>query len=176
MIPLAGSGVEPQTGFGAVAPKIPEKTQSQSRLRSSLRLRRAVSSKQGFRRESVKPREVQSPQGKEEPQTTICLRKSRLKPVLSARQLNTERRAGRSPGGMPLFLWDWDTARGANAGNRCGCVPAYSAETPRQVTLRSLTAFFRIASRWGTLGCRPDLPEGHCPSDSLPRFALIFAA
>ena len=51
---LAGTGVEPQTGFGAMAPKKqPEKTQSQSRLRSSLRLRRVLSVKQEFRRELV---------------------------------------------------------------------------------------------------------------------------
>ena len=137
-LPLAGTGVEPQTGFGAVAPKIPEKTQSQSRLRSSLRLRRAVSSKQGFRRESVKPREVQSPQGKEEPQATICPRKSRLKPVLSARQLNTERRAGRSPGGMPLFLCDSEYCAGSErrkplrlrSNVLCGNSPSGNASLP----------------------------------------------
>ena len=46
----------------------------------------------------------------------------------------------------------------------------------RQVTLRSLTAFFfGSLCDWGTMGGLPPipLPEGHCPSDSLLRFALM---
>ena len=48
-------------------------------------------------------------------------------------------------------------------------------EIPRQVSLRSLTAFSLIASRWGYVrGLAPKtLPEGFHPSDSHPRFALM---
>ena len=53
-LPLVGTGVEPQTGFGTAAQKKqPEKTQSQSRLRSSLRLRRGLFVKLESGRESV---------------------------------------------------------------------------------------------------------------------------
>jgi len=33
--------------------------------------------------------------------------------------------------------------------------------------------FLRFASRWGRLGCRPNLPEGILPSDSHLRFAAV---
>ena len=40
--------------------------------------------------------------------------------------------------------------------------PGY-AETTRQVTLRSLTTFFLIASRLGNVGLPPKPAQGRCP-------------
>ena len=63
---------------------------------------------------------------------------------------------------------------------RVTCLNLYlcSIEVYQNLNCR-LTAPLRFlligASRMGTLGCRPNLPEGHCPSDSLLRFALVLS-